>query len=216
MEAVPVAAMLTVQLDVEPGGSGPLGGPCLPTPCATTTSELNVMISGLPSLVGIQYVLDVGPDRGLQGTVQAGSWRFAHTFDRDVSGEPMQLRMLDAAGSRTLATSTADAQTQVPLQVHLVDGVVTATTEQIGAVDVSALVTITADVRVPAGLELVAWIDGTPIGIIADGVLDERIERLQLGDASRLDITLQPAGTGLPDGGTGRQADAVLVFTTAL
>lgn len=217
LQPVPTASVLNMQLEVTPGGTGPLGGPCLPSPCAGASSSLTMVVSQLPAFPGLAYVVDVGADLGLGPMTQQGDWRFFGDFDRDISGETVRLRIVDpAGGSRTLAVTDARDRQAEPIPIVLVEGRVVAQTEQIGAVEVSALLRIDADVTLLAGLELAVWIDDSPVGIIADGALDERIERLDLGKAKQMDVVLQPSGTGFPSGGAPRMLHGPVVFTTAL
>lgn len=217
LQPVPAASVMSMQLEVTPGGTGPLGGPCLPDPCPGASSRLTISISRLPAFPGFAYVVDVGADLGLGPMTQQGDWGYFGEFDRDISGEAVRLRMVDpTGGSRTLAvTDAADRQAE-PLPIILVAGPVVAQTEQIGAVEVSALIRIEADVALLAGLELAVWIDDTPVGIVTGDALDERIERLDLGKAKQIEIILQPSGVGFPAAGAARTLHGPVVFTAAL
>lgn len=167
-------------------GDAPPG--CIPA-CTSDQTRIQMRLDA-PPIPGIQYLLDVG-----QHTLRFDGDRLDGLLTGDRRGDTATLRIEDGAtitGLQLTPTIDTDASATyaAPATLQL---------EQIGAVEVSALI----DSHLPSAPgQPTAWIDGTRLGDYSpdgDGwVFDERIERLRLdgtftvrvGDTAILQATL--------------------------
>ncbi len=184
-DLVPVPATLDVQThqDEVAISEGPSPG-CIPS-CTTVEYHLRMRIDGMPALPDLGVSARLADGTIVPLTWDEGVWAGMAELDGDRRGQAMAFLIGDAPFlDWTLGSSGASAAPLVP-------GAGNVTLEQIGAVEISALIDARIDATPPTGTQLLAWLGDTAIPVV-DGAIDERIERLSI--EQRFIVTLEPVG----------------------